>query len=127
MDRSWMKASSISEDYENGVEDFLQFAQSNAPFLRGKYFCPYVNYANGRRKTVNDIRSHLICDGIVLNYTKWIRHGESPDMATISQSESVNADMGNRIEDMIRDLEQQGFQQAHTPLYDKIENDSNKP
>ena len=35
--------------------------------------------------------------------------------------------MGNRIEDMIRDLGQDGFQQAHAPLYDKIENDSKMP
>jgi len=49
MDRSWMKASRITEDYENGVEDFLQFAQSNVPSLRGKYFCPCVSCANGRR------------------------------------------------------------------------------
>ena len=44
--------------------------QSNVPSLWGKYFCPCVSCANGRRQTVNDIRSHLICDGIVLTYTK---------------------------------------------------------
>ena len=48
-------------------------------------------------------------------------------MATVSQSEPVNANMGNCIEDMICDLGQEGFQQAHAPLYDKIENDSKKP
>ena len=48
-------------------------------------------------------------------------------MATISQSEPVNANMGNRIEDMICDIGQEGFQQAHAPFYEKIEIDSNKP
>ena len=127
MDRSWMKASRISEDYENGVKDFLQFSQSNAPSLQGKYLCPCVNNENGRRQTVNDIRSHLICDRIIPNYTIWIWHGESPNMATVSQSEPVNANMGNRIEDMIHDLGQEGFQQAYAPLYHKIENASNNP
>ena len=85
-----MKASRITEEYENGVEDFLQFSQSNAPSLWGKYLWPCVNCANGRGQIVNDIRSHLICDGIVLNYTKWIWHGELSDMATVSQAKPVN-------------------------------------
>ena len=72
-----MKISRISEDYENGVEDFLQFAHLMHHICEGKYLCPCVNYANGRRQTANDIRSHLICDEIVPNYTKWIWHRES--------------------------------------------------
>ena len=36
MDRSWMQASHTSDEYENGVEQFLQFAELNAPSLRGK-------------------------------------------------------------------------------------------
>ena len=76
---------------------------------------------------INDIRSHLICYGIVPNYTKWIWHGELPDMLTVSHTKSVGVDMGYRIEEMIHDLGQDGFQQAHAPLYDKIENDSKMP
>ena len=45
----------------------------------------------------------------------------------MSQTNSVDVDMGNRIEEMIRNLGQDRFQQAHAPLYDKIENDSNMP
>ena len=45
----------------------------------------------------------------------------------MSQSDDVTADSGNPIEEMIRDLGQEGFQQAHTPLYDNIEIDSEKP
>ena len=35
MDRSWMKAKRISDEYENGVEDFLQFAQENVADFGG--------------------------------------------------------------------------------------------
>lgn len=47
------------------------------PFKTGSdillVFGDYLSsYANGRRQTVKDIRSHLICDGIVPTYTKWI-------------------------------------------------------
>jgi len=33
MDRSWMKTSRISNEYQNGVEEFLQFTERNAPCL----------------------------------------------------------------------------------------------
>ena len=42
MDRSWMQASCISDEYENEVEQFLQFIELNVSSLRGKYFCPYA-------------------------------------------------------------------------------------
>ena len=55
MDRSWIKAPRISDDYQKGVE----------PILAGKYFCPCVKCVNGRRQSLNEIRSHLICEGSV--------------------------------------------------------------
>ena len=127
MNRSWMKASHISDKYGNRVEQFLQFTERNAPCLCGKFFCPYVKCGNGRHQSINDIRSHLMCHGIIPNYTKWIWHGELSDKPSVSHTESVDVDMGYHIEDMIRDLGQDEFQQAHAPLYVKIENDSKKP
>ena len=111
-----MNASCITEEHENGVEEFLQFAQSNVQAMWGKYFCPCVKCGNGRRQTVDDITTHLICDGIVRTYTKWIWHGESPDKAEMSQAKPSNAEIGNPIEEMIRDLGQEGFEQAHDPF-----------
>ena len=35
--------------------------------------------------------------------------------------------MGDRLEDMIRDLGQESFQQAHTPVYEGLQSDSKKP
>eukprot|EP00256_Glycine_max_P035928 XP_006582699.1 uncharacterized protein LOC102669134 [Glycine max] len=127
MDRSWMRASRITAEYGPGVEQFLQFTEMHAPSLRGKYFCPCVKCANGRHQTLSEIRSHLICHGMIPNYTNWIWHGELPDNPTLSHTEAIDVDMGCRIEEMIRDLGQDGFRQAHAPLYDKIENDSKTP
>ena len=87
MDRSWMKAKRISDEYENRVEQFLQFTQLNAESLRDNYFFPCVKCLNGRRQSVDEIRSHLICYDIIPNYTKWIWHGESADIPTVSQSQ----------------------------------------
>ena len=122
-----MKSSCISDEYQNEVDELLQFTKRNTPYLRGKFFCPCVNYGNGRHQSINDIRSHLICEGIIPTYTKWIWYGELPDMPQVPHIKSVDEDVGHRIEDMIRDLGQDGFQQAHSALYDKIENDSKKP
>ena len=72
MDQSWMKASRISDEYENWVDQFLEFAQQNAQELGGKYLCPCVKCGNERRHVVNNIKTHLICDGIILSYTRWI-------------------------------------------------------
>ena len=127
MDRSWMKTSRISNEYQNGVEEFLQFTERNAPCLHGKFFCLCVNCGNGRHQSINDIRSHLICEGIIPTYTKWIWHGELPDMPYVSHTEPLDEDVRHCIEDMIRDLGQDGFLQAYVALYDKIENDSKKP
>ncbi|KAL5147621.1 hypothetical protein HKD37_06G017250 [Glycine soja] len=35
--------------------------------------------------------------------------------------------MGDRLEDMIHDLGQESFQQAHAPIYDTLKIDSEKP
>ena len=48
-------------------------------------------------------------------------------MPTVSCTQPIDDDIGDRIEDMIRDLEQDCFEQAHAPLYENIENDSKMP
>ena len=67
LDWSWMKASRISDIYENEVEEFLQFAQQNAPVMGGTYFCPCAKCGNRRWQTLNDIQSHVIWEDIILN------------------------------------------------------------
>jgi len=49
------------------------------------------------------------------------------DMQRGSQSEPHDVDMRDRLEDTIRDLGQEYFQQAHAPMYDTLESDSKKP
>ena len=122
-----MKRPRITEEYENGVEDFLQFAKQNAPDFRGVYFCPCVKCLNGRRQSLDDIRTHLICDGICPTYTRWIWHGELSEMPSTPGNVGVHEEVGDRIEDMLRDLGQEGFRQTHAPYFEKLDNDSKKP
>ena len=44
-----------------------------------------------------------------------------------TQIESIDVEMGDRLDDMISDLGQELFQQAHAPMYDTLETDSKNP
>jgi len=76
---------------------------------------------------LDDIRTHLIYDGISPSYTKWIWHGELPQMSSIPPTATVDEQVGDRIEDMLHDLGQEGFRQAQAPYYEKLDTDSKKP
>ena len=99
-----MKTSRTSDEYQHRVEHFLQFTECNAQSLGGKFFCPCVKCVNGRHHLLNEIRPYLVCYKIILNYTKWIWHGELPNMPTVCHTESVDEDIRDHIEDMICDL-----------------------
>ena len=48
------------------------------------------------------------------------------DMQSGSQSEPFDIEMGDRLEDMILDIGQESFQQAHAPMYNTLQTDSKK-
>ena len=120
-----MNASRMSCAYKEGVEQFFKFSSERSlPDEDGKYFCPCINCLNGRRQVLDDIREHLLCDEIKKNYMTWIWHGEFTYMQRGSQSEVVDVEMGDHLEEMICDLGQESFQQAHPPMYDTLESDT---
>jgi len=55
---------------------FLEFAQQNAHEMGEKYLCPYVKCGSKRQHVENNIKTHLICNGIIPSYTRWIWHGQ---------------------------------------------------
>ena len=82
-----MNDSHLSLAYEEDVDQFLQFASERIqPDEDKKYFCPCINCLNMRRQMLDDIRDHMLCDGIKKNYITWIWHGELTDMQSGSQS-----------------------------------------
>ena len=48
-------------------------------------------------------------------------------MTIASHTNPVDEDIEDRIEEMIHDLGQEGFRQAHAPLYEQLQVDSKKP
>ena len=109
MDHSWMNALRTSEEYENGVEEFIEFARRNAPTKNGKYFCPCVNCLNESRQDIDIIRDHLLCDGINLRYTRWIWHGEEVTDCLSHTKGGMDVIDEDRIGKMIHDVEVESF------------------
>ncbi|XP_020082508.1 uncharacterized protein LOC109706120 [Ananas comosus] len=77
MDKSWMKKPRSSTEYKEGVNQFLDFAFRNAS-NGGKIMCPCIRCVNSSLQTLDDVKVHLICDGFLRGYTRWICHGEDP-------------------------------------------------
>jgi len=68
MDQNWTNFVRISDEYERGVEEFIQFVQRNANNNGHdgvKFRCSCVNCLNERRLDVYKIREHLLCDGFL--------------------------------------------------------------
>ncbi|CAA0835103.1 Unknown protein [Striga hermonthica] len=134
MDRKWVYAPRTSLEYENGVNEFLEFASKHDPDSNGKFLCPCVNCLNERRLSADQIREHVVCNGFNKGYTKWIWHGEF-EMPSRPKNEEVDEDMYDRVEKMINDIGAEVFEQVYTsgvcetlstnaekPLYKDCEN-----
>ena len=122
-----MRANRLSDEYEHGVMEFLQFAESNADkSLPTVFLCPCIRCANKEpKRSKKEIMDHLICVGICQSYTKWIWHGEVVAKSNVSQRDDVSVEMDDRLEDIMRDIGQDSFKRAHT--YDTICSDKDKP
>ena len=106
MNKEWMMAPKLSNEYLKGVEDFLEFLRANRQKLGGDdwYCCPCVKCRNivGGKKTLRDIREHLICDGIDTSYTRWIHYGEIHSTSTVNIGTiNNNEDAFPRMVDML--------------------------
>ncbi|KAK2996440.1 hypothetical protein RJ639_026522 [Escallonia herrerae] len=75
MDKSWMNQRRTSSAYFEGVEEFLDFAFANAS-VDGEIICPCNVCGNSIWVSRIGARGHLICNGFIKGYTKWVAHGE---------------------------------------------------
>jgi len=102
-----MNSIRISEEYERGVEEFIQFAQrntTNSGHDGAKIRCPCVNCLNGMILDVNIMREHLLCDGFLRSYTTWTWHGELLNLSRVSVTEEyVGSTMDEAVHDDVDD------------------------
>ncbi|XP_052728168.1 uncharacterized protein LOC128195186 [Vigna angularis] len=129
MDRSWIKSKRTTEEYERGVEQFIEFATRNVANNNGRFYCPCVNCLNERRLPTAVIREHVLCDGFLRSYTKWTWHGELVEVpiAHVSQTEAEEVDlvMEDGLEQMIRDVGDDVIARSH--MYQTLCSDAKMP
>ena len=128
MDQSWINFIRTTNEYENGVEQFLKFANMNIPDNNGRFYWSCVNCLNERKLPTNVIQEHVLCDSFLKSCTRWTWHGELIDMPSVDVSEEeeeVDLEMGDRLEEMIRDVGYDSFQRAN--VYKNLCNDAEKP
>lgn len=80
MDRKWMSANRLTQEYWDGVEEFIRFAvelAKNPNFM----LCPCVKCYNFSRVNAAEMKDHLIIYGIAQTYKCWTNHGETRDVS----------------------------------------------
>uniref|UniRef100_A0A8R7QUJ0 Transposase-associated domain-containing protein n=1 Tax=Triticum urartu TaxID=4572 RepID=A0A8R7QUJ0_TRIUA len=105
MDRSWMDAPRHTEKYLQGLAKFLGFA-FNKSSVENKILCPCKNCVNSYWREESEVREHLVCEGFVDGYKKWMFHGERVSSSSIPPNldEGDDRDEGDDISDLLRDL-----------------------
>ncbi|KAG8490766.1 hypothetical protein CXB51_013918 [Gossypium anomalum] len=91
MDKSWMNLSRVSNDYRNGVQTFLNFAFQNAS-QENMILCPCKKCGNINWHFREVFYEHLIVDGFIRGYKKWIFHGECTSSRTSSTINPIYPD-----------------------------------
>ena len=82
----------ISDEYERGVEEFIQFAQRNVinnGHDGAKIRCPCVKCLNGRILDFKIMREHLLCDRFLRSYKTWAWHGELLNLSRVSVTKNM--------------------------------------
>ncbi|GFS37987.1 potassium transporter family protein [Actinidia rufa] len=91
MDKDWMKMvltvdGRISQSYFDGVSSFIQFARAVIDG-QGNIRCPCLKCVNFYQICPEDVRIHLLQNGIMQSYTIWHEHGEPRVSDNIPHSE----------------------------------------
>ena len=83
MDRSWITLSSITDEYQKGLNEFLDFAFQHVSGAN-TIICPCKHCKFKKRQIRDIVYDHLTCTPFPRGYTFWFRHGE------IREGESSN-------------------------------------
>ena len=104
IDKSLMQKSRVSNEYEIGVSQFLDFAFNNAS---GKEMlpCPCISYNNCLQQKRETMYDHLLDNGVARNYVRWLMHGEYEfyEPTNIGNSDTNESDMHDEIKEMFND------------------------
>ncbi|XP_039128928.1 uncharacterized protein LOC120265079 [Dioscorea cayenensis subsp. rotundata] len=120
MDKNWMHKSGLSQEYLDGVEEFLNFAFDNSS-EDDKIICPCIKCVNIHWQIRQIVLEHLVCDGILQGYKCWFFHGERVPSSTqkarntfIGPSSSASHNQTSHLRpDNMEELLQDAFNMHH--------------
>jgi len=114
-----MYANKLSTEYWNGIDEFIKFVVecANNPnrikYLRIRCGCL-------ENVTIKVLRDHLLVNGIDKGYTRWIWHDDSirdrpinSDDRKCDEREEIDCNEGDKLEDMIYDVEDHFMDRPH--------------
>ncbi|XP_060182289.1 uncharacterized protein LOC132611948 [Lycium barbarum] len=109
-DKSWMNCLRWTEEYSHGVNNFLHKAFERAS-QGDEILCPCKKCVNRYWHYRNVVEEHLVVEGFVDNYTKWVFHGEgfysrnAPDPINDDEDSNLRDDIDGLLHDTFRNME----------------------
>ncbi|KAK1378277.1 hypothetical protein POM88_025021 [Heracleum sosnowskyi] len=96
----------FSQDFLNGINEFISFAERNCKEADGRIRCPYCTCYNSTLKSLDEFRFDIVSNGFLPNYTYWDSHGEGDEDLYSSESDedSHSSDSRDEIDDADDDL-----------------------
>jgi len=118
----------ISEEFLNGLESFLRFAQNQPSYKnRGDLLCPCSRCLNRKRLDADMVGNHLYERGFMDFYFIWTSHGEqcgySGEASTSNIQDHVDEGTNSPVENMIHDE----YQETNIPYGGSDENVFEEP
>ncbi|KAG8381923.1 hypothetical protein BUALT_Bualt05G0023200 [Buddleja alternifolia] len=122
MDRSWMMLEDRTRpEYENGVQEFLNFAYSSTEPGK-KIRCPCKKCNNVYLQNRDDVEADLLEYGIIQNYVTWVLHGEELDESNDEGFDSDEEEDNDQLEfDEVNNNDSRGDQNDYADMQSMLE------
>ncbi|KAI5430958.1 hypothetical protein KIW84_035196 [Lathyrus oleraceus] len=99
IDKSWIDNPIESNEFKNGVVQFLDFAFSNAA-IKGRILCPCITCNFRSLGNRAEVTNHLLQKGFPSKYTSWYMHGEKlvqANVKSVKRSQYLSEDQDHAV------------------------------
>jgi hypothetical protein len=108
MDKTWMRETHrFGEKYSKGVEQFISMACDRVDGL-SRIRCPRCECENHYYKPIHEMEDDLFINGIDMNYTWWVFHGEEDMFHTNLHAnhgdENTSVEDIDEVKEMLNDI-----------------------
>ncbi|CAB4307969.1 unnamed protein product [Prunus armeniaca] len=108
MDRSWIHMHTRGKtQYIHGVKEFINFAIGHMKPGITEMLCPCNRCNNLLYRSPHQVEDHLYANGMVMDYGKWIFHGEEESDDDLEEEESEEE--VDEVFEMLHDLQENRF------------------